>query len=462
MRTKTFIIFAIVVPGEAMTGQDRIISARWIIPVVPEHAVLEQMALVIRDGRIHDLLPRTLAVGRYPDAERLDLPTHALLPGLVNAHTHAAMTLLRGLGADQSLNVWLEQFIWPLEKRWMDREFVKAGSRLAIAEMLLSGTTCFNDMYFFPDATLEAAELMGIRMMAGLPVIGFPTRWAESPADYLRRGLELRDRYTHNARVRFALAPHAVYSVDEATLKLLSTLASELDLPVHMHLHETRKEVEDSIRIRGMTPIAYLYHLGLLNARLIAVHLTAVGPDEIRQLADAGVSAVHCPESNLKLGSGIAPVERFRHAGIRVALGTDGAASNDDLDLLGEMRTAGLLAKGAGGDPTALPAGELIRMATLEGARALGLETEIGSLEVGKSADCIAIDLSAPATTPCHDPVAQIVYAATRNQVSHVWIAGTPRVVDGRLVPDELEDILSTARNWEDRLSRGVRGEEAV
>ncbi len=445
-----------------MTGQDRIISARWIIPVVPEGAVLEQGALVIRDGRIHDLLPRALAIERYPDTEPQDLPTHALLPGLVNAHTHAAMTLLRGLGADQPLDVWLEQFIWPLEKRWMDPDFVRDGSRLAIAEMLLSGTTCFNDMYFFPDVTLETAQLMGIRMVAGLPVIGFPTRWAENPADYLRRGLELRDRYAHNPQVRFALAPHSVYSVDEATLKLLSTLASELDLPVHMHLHETRREVEDSIRTRGMTPIAYLDRLGLLNARLIAVHLTAVGPEEIQQLADSGVTAVHCPESNLKLGSGIAPVERFRRAGIRVALGTDGAASNDDLDLLGEMKTAGLLAKGSSGDPTALPAGELIRMATLEGARALGLESEIGSLEVGKSADCIAIDLSAQSTTPCHDPVAQIVYAATHNQVSHVWIAGTPRVENGRLVPDELEAILRTTRKWESRLSRSGVGEEPV
>ena len=445
-----------------MTGQNRIISARWIIPVVPEGAVLEHQALVIRDGRIHDLLPQALAAERYPDSQKQHLATHALLPGLINAHTHAAMTLLRGLGADQPLDTWLEQFIWPLEKRWMDRDFVRDGSRLAIAEMLLSGTTCFNEMYFFPEVTLEMAQRMGIRMVVGLPVIGFPTRWAETPADYLRRGLELRDRYTRDPWVRFAVAPHAVYSVDEATLKLLSTLASELDLPVHMHLHETRKEVEDSVRARGMTPIAYLNRLGLLNARLVAVHLTAVGPEEIAQLADSGAAAVHCPESNLKLGSGIAPVERFRRAGIRVALGTDGAASNDDLDLWGEMRTAGLLAKGISGDPTALPAGALIRMATLEGARALGLETEIGSLEVGKSADCVAIDLSAPATTPCHDPVAQIVYAATHNQVSHVWIAGSPRVAEGRLVPDELEDIVRAARGWEDRLSRGGVAKESV
>ncbi len=437
-----------------MAPKDRIVSARWIIPVVPEGAVFENHALVVRAGRIQDLLPEALAIQRYPDAERQHLPTHTLLPGLVNAHTHAAMTLLRGIGTDQPLDRWLRQFIWPLEKRWMDRDFVMEGSRLAIAEMLLSGTTCFNDMYFFPDATIETAQDMGIRLVAGLPVIGFPTRWAETPVDYLRRGLELRDRYAHDPQIRFALAPHAVYSVDEATLKLLSTLASELDLPVHMHLHETQTEVAESMRTQGMSPIAYLDRLGLLNARLIAVHLTAVSPQEIERLATTGAAAVHCPESNLKLGSGISPVAELRRAGIRVALGTDGAASNDDLDLLGEMKTAALVAKGFSGDPTALPAGDLIRMATLEGARVLGLDSEIGSLETGKSADFIAIDLSGPATTPCHDPIVQIVYAATRSQVSHVWVAGRPKVAWGRLVPDRLADIIRAARGWEGRLSR--------
>ncbi|EQD65008.1 chlorohydrolase/deaminase family protein [mine drainage metagenome] len=435
-----------------MPPTECLIEARWIVPVVPDGAVYENHALLVRDGRIQDLLSIPDARVRYANVERIALVHHALIPGLVNAHTHAAMTLFRGLGADQPLEIWLKDYIWPLEAAWVDRDFVRDGTRLAITEMLLSGTTCFNDMYFHPDATIEAAIAAGIRLVSGIIVLDLPTRFAQNAQEYLHKGFAIRDGYRHESRIHFTLAPHAPYTVGETTLRKVARFADELGLRVHMHVHETEREVQAFKEQHGCSPIQYLERLGLLTPGLLAVHVTTLDAADLERLARARSSVIHCPESNLKLGSGFCPVADLRAAGVQVALGTDGAASNDDLDLLGEMRSAALLAKGVTRDPSRLTARDVLRMATLDSASVLGLEEEIGSLERGKAADCVAIDLSAPATIPCYNPVAQIVYAAGRQQVSHVWIEGQLKVREGRLLDGTESTLAERVNDWRERI----------
>ena len=346
------------------------------------------------------------------------------MPGLVNAHTHAAMSLLRGLADDLQLMRWLEEHIWPAETKHVSREFVRDGTLLACAEMIRGGITCFNDMYFFPDASLEAALAAGLRSAQGMIVIEFPSAYASDPADYLRRGLELRDRSRDEPLASFCLAPHAPYTVSDASLRRISTLAAELDVPVHIHLHETRGEIERSLAEHGVRPLERLARLGLVGPNLVAVHAVHLEPAEIDSLAQHGCSVVHCPSSNLKLASGFAPVATLLKRGVNVALGTDGAASNNRLDMFQEMRSAALLAKAVGDDPQAMPAHAALRAATLSGARALGLEKVIGSIEPGKAADLIAVDFSAAELSPCYDVASHLVYAAGREHVSHAWVGG--------------------------------------
>jgi 5-methylthioadenosine/S-adenosylhomocysteine deaminase len=435
-----------------MQPTECLIEARWIIPVVPSGVVLEHHALFIRRGQIEDLLPIPDAHRRYANVERVELAQHALLPGLVNAHTHAAMTLFRGLGGDQPLKRWLEDYIWPLEATFVDPDFVRDGSRLAIAEMLRSGTTCFNDMYFYPDQTIEEAINSGIRLVSGIVVLDFPTRFAQTPQEYFKKGFEIRDRYRHEPRIHFTLAPHAPYTVGEDTLRQVARYADELGLRVHIHVHETREEVQRFELAHGSTPIQALDRLGLLTPELLAVHVTTLGPGDLERLARAQGWVIHCPESNLKLGSGCCPVAELQDAGVGLALGTDGAASNDDLDMLGEMRSAAFLAKGLTRDPGRLTAREVLAMATLGSAQALGLSDVIGSIERGKAADLLAINLARPATLPCYDPVAQIVYAASRDQVSHVWIDGVIKVEDGKLLGTAEDSLMDTANAWRERI----------
>lgn len=401
---------------------DLLIHADWIIPVDPEDRVLTRHSLAIHNGRIQALLPTARARQDCQAAEELDLPGHVLIPGLINAHTHAAMSLLRGLADDLPLMTWLNQHIWPAEGRWVSEAFVHDGTQLAMLEMLRGGTTCFNDMYFFPDITAKAAAAAGLRAVIGLILIDFPSAWAEGPEDYLRRGLALHDQFRDHPRVRTAFAPHAPYSVGDAALRRVATLAEELDIPIHMHVHESRDEITQSLRDHGRRPLERLRELGLLSPRLLAVHMTQLEDAEIQELASAGVRVAHCPESNLKLASGTCPVARLLAVGVNCALGTDGAASNNDLDLLGEMRGAALLAKGATRDAAALPAQAVLRMATLNGARALGLEAEIGSLEPGKSADLVAVDLNYPETQPVYHPISQLVYACGREQIGRAHV----------------------------------------
>ncbi len=351
------------------------------MPVEPAGAVLEHHAVAVRDGAIERVLPASDAAKAFPDYERIELADHVLIPGLVNAHTHAAMSLMRGLADDLPLMRWLQEHIWPAETKHVSPRFVRDGTALACAEMLRGGITCFNDMYFFPEAALEAALEAGMRVALGLIVIDFPTTYASDPADYLRKGLALRDREGEQPLVSFCLAPHAPYTVSDPTFRQIATLAAELDLPVHLHLHETEHEIERSLAEHGVRPLERLRRLGLVDSNLIAVHAVHLEEGEIELLGRHGCSVAHCPSSNLKLASGFAPIDAMLRKGINVALGTDGAASNNRLDLFTEMRTAALLAKAVARDAEAMPAHVALRTATLGGARALGLGARIGSIE---------------------------------------------------------------------------------
>jgi 5-methylthioadenosine/S-adenosylhomocysteine deaminase len=433
---------------------DILLHPRWIIPVDPAESVLCYHSLAVAGGRILALLPTDKARADIQAAQELELPDHVLIPGLINAHTHTPMTLLRGLADDLPLAVWLHEHIWPAESRWVREEFVRDGTRLALLEMLRGGTTCFNDMYFFPEITAKATADAGMRAVVGLIVLDFPSSWARDSDDYLHKGIEIHDQFRDHPLIRTAFAPHAPYSVADAPLRRVATLAEELDLSVHIHVHETRDEITRSLSDYGCRPLERLAALGLVSPRLIAIHMTQLQADEVETLATCGAHVVHCPESNLKLASGASPVEeKLIPAGINCALGTDGAASNNDLDMIGEMRSAALLAKGETCRASALPAYAALRMATINGARALGLEEETGSLEPGKSADMVALDFGRPETQPVYNPVSQLVYAAGRDQVRHVWVAGHQLIRDREPTTLDPKAILDAAREWGERIA---------
>ena len=432
---------------------DTLIHAGWIIPVEPPFDTLKHHSLVIHDGRICDLLPTELAKQQYYATTVENLENHALLPGLINAHTHAAMSLMRGIADDLPLMDWLQNHIWPLEQKWMSEEFVKDGTDLAIAEMLRGGTTCFNDMYFFPDITAQQVQQAGIRATVGLIVIDFPSVWAKDSDEYLSKGLNLNEQLKDSTLCSTAFAPHAPYTVSDAPLQKIAGYAQKLQRPVHIHVHETAFEVTQAVEQTGKRPLQRLQELGLVNASLIAVHATQLTDAEISLLAEAGATIVHCPESNLKLASGFCPVAKCLEAGVNVALGTDGAASNNDLDMFGEMRTAALLAKAVANDASAVSAMTALRMATINGAKALGLADETGSLRVGKAADVIAVDLSSLETQPLYCPISQIVYAASRQQVTDVWVAGKRLLQQRQLTTLNLNELTAKVANWQQRLA---------
>jgi 5-methylthioadenosine/S-adenosylhomocysteine deaminase len=431
---------------------DQLIEARWIVPVEPAGAVLENHALVVSGGRIEALLPAAQARSRFPGYEQLTLDKHVLIPGLVNAHTHAAMALMRGLADDLPLMAWLQEHVWPAEAKHVSPPFVRDGTLLACAEMLRGGITCFNDMYYFPEASVDAALEAGMRSVHGLIVIEFPSAYASDPADYLRKGLALRDRHHDTPLVSFTLAPHAPYTVSDDTFRRVASLAAELDLPVHIHLHETKDEIERSLGEHGLRPLERLARLGLLGPGLIAVHAVHLSREEREALARHGSSVAHCPSSNLKLASGFAPVADLLRLGVNVALGTDGAASNNRLDMFQEMRTAALLAKAVAGDAQAMPAHSALQAATLGGARALGISEAVGSLVPGKAADLVAVRMDVPELAPCYDPVSHLVYSAGREHVSHVWVEGNVRVFEGKFRNSWASGLESRWELWQNAL----------
>src|SRR5512135_2804541 len=393
-----------------MENVDTLVCAANVIPIEPR-AVLARHAVAIRDGRIVALLPIEEARARFDAREVVNLDRHVLLPGLVNLHCHAAMALLRGIADDRHLMASLQAHIWPAEARHVSDEFVHDGTLLAMAEMLRGGVTCVNDMYFFPAAAARAALRAGMRAALGIIAIEFPSAYAADPQEYLEKGLATRDAYRGEPLLSFCLAPHAPYTVGDETLKRIAVLSEELDIPIHTHVHETRDEVEQGLARNGMRPIERLRRLGVVGPRLIAVHSVHVDEGELELFARENVSVAHCPSSNMKLASGIAPVARMRARGVRVGLGTDGAASNNRLDVLTEMRNAALLAKVTSGDAAVVGALEALEMATLAGARALGLDERIGSIVPGKAADLAAMEIDSVETLPCFDPASHLVYA---------------------------------------------------
>jgi len=439
-----------------------ILAPQWIAPVAPDPRVLTGHAVLVEDGRIAELAPFDALRERHPDVPLTLLPGQLLVPGFVNLHTHAAMSLLRGVADDLPLHDWLRKRIWPLEGKLVSRAFVRDGALLAAYEMLMGGTTCFNDMYFFPEESVAAARQLGMRSMQGIIVIEFPSAYASDAGDYLRKGLELRDRHRDDPMVGFCLAPHAPYTVSDETLKRVAVLARELGLPIHTHVHETAGEIEESQSRHGKRPLQRLDALGLLGPELIAVHAVHLDDNDLRLLATAGASVAHCPHSNLKLASGIAPVARMVESGIRVGLGTDGSASNNRLDLLQEARTAALLAKGSSGQADAWPAAQVLKALTLDAAAALGLDDRIGSIEAGKRADLVAVDLSAPELSPVFDPVSQLVYAAGREHVQHVWIDGRHVVRKRQLTDDAasvaVSELVGRTALWHNRTGEILSG----
>lgn len=431
---------------------DLLIHARWIIPVQPEGVVHSGHCLAVHEGRILDLLPSATASDRYSAATTLHLDEHALIPGLINAHTHAAMSLLRGLADDLPLMEWLNQHIWPAESTWVNPQFVQDGTQLAIAEMLRGGTTCFNDMYFFPDHTARVTAGCGMRASIGLILIDFPTAWAANADEYLHKGLEVHDAYKDHPLITTTLAPHAPYTVSDAPLEKIVMYAEEIDRQIHMHVHETRAEIEQGLEKSGERPLARLARLGILSPRLQAVHMTQLTDDEVAQVAASRAHVVHCPESNLKLASGFCPLDKLIKAGVNVALGTDGAASNNDLDMFSEMSSAALLAKGVSGDATSVPAAAALRMATLNGAQALGLGDITGSLVPGKAADITAVHLGDLETQPLYDPISQLVYATGRDKVTDVWVAGQHVLKQRSLTTLDEAELVAKARGWAQKI----------
>ena len=430
---------------------DLLILPSWIVPVIPRATVLENHALAIDQGRIVGILTRSQAA-HVQAREVRELPGQVVIPGLINAHGHAAMSLFRGLADDLPLMTWLQEHIWPAEARWVSEDFVRLGTRLAIAEMLRGGTTCFADMYFYPDVAADAALEAGMRAQLAFPVIDNPIPGARDSAEAISRGLKLRDEIRHNPLISVAFGPHSPYTVGDATLANVRMLADELEMPVHMHVHETAGEVSDALKLAGQRPLQRLHVLGLLTPRLQAVHMTQVNDEDLQLLVENGVSVIHCPESNMKLASGICPIQRLIEAGVNVALGTDGAASNNDLDMFGEMRTASLLAKSSTGSPTALSAHQALHMATLGGAQALGIASETGSIEVGKMADITAVDLSGLVHQPVYHPVSQLLYTCNANQVSHVWVAGREKVRAGQLMLPDQDGLLEAVSQWSQQI----------
>lgn len=435
------------------------LEARWLVPGLPLGAVLEQHSVIVEEKRILDILPTQQARQRYPLAQTVVLDNHVLIPGLINLHTHAAMSLMRGLADDLPLMQWLQQHIWPAEKRFVSERFVRQGTLLGCAEMLAGGTTYFNDMYFFPNAVAEAAVQAGMRANIGLVVMEFATAYAHDAEDYLQKGLQARDEWRDSALLSASLAPHAPYTVGNSTFENIVTYAEQLGLNIHTHLHETRTEIEDSIKQYGVRPLQRLESLGVLGPNFVAAHGVHLSKAEMALLSAHGCHIAHCPASNLKLASGIAAVDALLKAGTNVAIGTDGAASNNRQDMFAEMRLAALLSKGSSGDAASVPAAEALAMATINAAKALGKESELGSLEPGKYADMTAVSLAAAELQPCFNVISHLVYSAGREHVSHVWVAGELKYqklqgqvgVYANIEPAELKEI---STEWQTKLSQ--------
>jgi len=437
-----------------MRNVDLLIHAKWVIPVNSHSPYYQDYSLVVHEGKIVDCLSSLHARTQYQSHHVYELKHHAVMPGLINAHGHSAMTLFRGLADDLPLMTWLNNHIWPAEAKWVNEDFVATGTLLAITEMLKTGTTCFSDMYFYPDITAKVAADHKIRAQIHFPVLDFPSVWAQNANEYISKGIKIHDQYRQHNLISTGFGPHAPYTVSDQPLEKIRTISEQLEIPVQIHLHETAFEVAESVKQTGERPLVRLSRLGLLSPSLQCVHMTQIDDSDINLLSESGANIIHCPESNLKLASGFCPVDLFLNAKINVALGTDGAASNNNLDMFGEMKTAALIAKAVANNAAALNAQQAIQMATINGARALGIEEQTGSLEVGKWADIIAIKMDCPELQPVYDPLSHIVYSGNAQQVSHSWIAGKIHMSDRVLTQIDQELLADKVRNWAIKINR--------
>ncbi len=442
-----------IIPSNNATPVDTLISARWIIPIQPARTVLEHHSIAIKEGDIVDILPTNEATKRYDANHGINLPEHIVTPGLINAHGHAAMSLFRGMADDTPLQEWLEHHIWPAEGLWVSEDFVRDGTQLAIAEMLRSGTTTFSDMYFFPNIVAKTASEAGMRVQITFPVFDFPTIWGQDPDDYIRKGLTVRDDFKHSELVNVVFGPHAPYTVNDEALKKVAMLAAELDIAIHIHTHETQQEVEDSLKLHGQRPISRLNELGILGPRTQLVHMTALNMEDIALVQASGAHVIHCPQSNMKLASGFCPTQQLIEQDINIAIGTDSAASNNSLNMFAEMQTAALLAKVVSGNAAAMDDWQAFEAATLGGAKALSLDNQVGSLEIGKQADIIAIDFSAIEQQPVYEPISQLVYTHCGHLVTHSWIHGQQVMADRQLTNLDLHELHNKAGQWRDNIA---------
>ncbi|MGI1677465.1 MAG: TRZ/ATZ family hydrolase [Cellvibrionaceae bacterium] len=439
----------------APSSIDLLINAKWIIPVIPEDAVFENCAIAVKNKKVVAIIPQAEAGKRFSDIKEVrNLNNHIVMPGLINAHGHLAMSLLRGFADDLPLQEWLEDHIWPAEGQWVSEQFVYEGTQLAMAEMIRSGTTCFSDMYFFPDQAAKAAQHTGMRAQIAAPVLDFPTPWAEDADEYISKALDVHDGFRTSSLITIGFGPHSPYTVSDQPLQRIATLAPELQTPVQIHLHETEYEVTDAFEKSGKRPIERLHELNFLSPLVQCVHLTQVEDSDIEILKQTGAHVIHCPESNLKLASGFCPITQLLDAGINVALGTDGAASNNDLNLFSEMKTAALLAKGTSKNAAAINAHQALQLATINGAKALGLEDITGSLEVGKAADITAIEIDTIESMPLFNPVSHIVYTNASKNVTDVWVDGKQLLKDKQLITLNEIEILHHAKNWQEKINQ--------
>ena len=437
---------------------DTLIHARWIIPVDGSQTILEDHSLAIVDGKIAAVLPTVDAKANWSADTTQTLTEHALIPGFINTHGHAAMSLFRGMSDDLPIMEWLNDHIWPAEGQFVNEEFVNDGTRLAMAEMIRGGTTTFSDNYFYPEAAGHAALDTGMRCQLVFPVLDFPTNWAKDAAGYISKGLDTIDLFRNQDTILVGFGPHAPYSVSDGPLKEIITLSEQLDVNVQMHIHESAQEVKEAVEKTGMRPLRRLADLGFLSPRLQCTHMTQLNEAEIQLIAQNGCSVLHCPESNLKLASGFSPIARLQQAGVNVAIGTDGCASNNDLDMLGETRTASLIAKAVGQDATALSAWGALKAATINGARAMGIDAQTGSLEIGKQADVTAIAMNELENLPVYNPVSQLIYTASRNQFTHVWVNGKALMEDRHLTTLDEAWLKQRANDWQKRISASRQG----
>jgi len=431
-----------------MKKVDLIVHAKWVLPIEPANTILNDHAVVVQAGEIIDILPSAMVASQYEAKEVVKRSNHVVLPGFINSHAHAAMSLLRGYADDLKLMDWLKNYIWPAEANWVDKSFVYDGSSLAMAEMIKSGTTCFNDMYFFQDETIKAAQQIGMRANIGLTVLGVPNAWAKNEQEYLEKSQKIYEAYNQEALVTFSMAPHSPYMVSQDALVKIENIADELDIGIVMHVQETKAELEQVLERTGLRPYAYLQQLGLASERFTAVHSVNLTEEDVEIISHTGINIVHCPESNMKLSSGFCPAQTLLDLGVNVALGTDGAASNNNLDMLGEMQTAAFLSKFATDDPTTLNATQVLQMATINGARAMGLDDQIGSLESGKQADMIAVDLGGIENQPVYNPISHLVYAVTRDAVNDVWVAGKQLLKNKKLTTIDAQSLSEKATEW--------------